>query len=1403
MFTKITRQRICVRHILSLLLTLCLLGGSLPMAPPARAQDPEYPWWGSNMDYDPWLDVGDPTAAHNGAYHFTMPLLDLGGPMGLRFSLIYRSDFMQMSPSLPSDFLHRFWWSPKYSAVLAPAGWVGDVDVWTIQMANGNTVSFKKAGDEWVLPGPTDLGYVDNGSAVRYVLKETADYLYLMDPIAGRVHIFEKVVIGSPPNQFDMGRIVRVVDRNGNQLIYTYGANDQNNPIRIEDGLERSLDLTYGGSLTQVTDQAGRQVSFAFDNGADNGGAPTLRSVTDPLGQTTIFAYTTVQDPYNPFNIYFDNIVSVARPLGNVPYTQAYAAPVLDGMYTVRMVEQTDAYGNTTTLTYDPNQNQVTEDRPDGNEVIYQHHSNNSLPKSMTDAAGNTVHFAKNDDEQMTSITDRFGDTTAFTYHAETGKIASITSTEGDTLAYTYTPQDQTFTNPAAANARGATEQVTFTFYDLTQVNYPDGTHETFAYDDRGNMTTYTDQTGRTWEYQYNDLGLMTRTTNPTAGTTDYTYNPDGALASSTDSDVGTTSYEYDAYKRPSCVTHPDGAFTQIAYDLNDRVTTITDGRGGIYSYEYDANGNLVKATDPTGREAQYEYDLMDRMIGKTDRRGKTTEYTYDEMGRQAAITEPNGDTTELDYDPRGMVNRITNPANQSRQIGFDEEGTVTSMTTSMGNATTFSRDHLGQVTAIANPLGHTITFTRDERSRITAVTDALSRTTTYEYDDLGLLSSVSKPVIGAATFERNDLGLLTRITDPLSKRWDFGYTPMGRLQSTTDPLSNQWQYTYNQRGLLDTITHPEGGTQTWTYDGAGNPVRRQHSDDTDLWFTYDALDRLTAANGITFTYNEVGQVVNTQNPPVSFGATYDDTDRLQIVTYADGLFTVTYQYDTRDLLTRVTDSLTGAEVNFTYDDDGRLIGVQRSSGINATLTWDAASYLTRLQEGSLADLQYTYDAAGQLTSLNAILPLDPADYLTAETDTFTYDDASQVSAAGYAYDQRGRLTQAPGQTFTWDGVGWLTGTGSATMAYNGLRDLMTRSTEGNTTRYYYNHALAQRPIVAEKNEESGQWQRFYVLRPSGSLLYLIDAADGNKVYFYHFDKGGNTLFLTDTSGEVTDAYAYTPFGKLLTHEGANDQPFTFAGAWQARREGDSDLYQMRFRYYDAATARFISREPLWPKITNPKEINPYQYATANPMTYLDRTGLMVEDYEFDWGDLEDNWDGQEEQGLDSMRDWFDALGQQATDVASLWLNSLEQQWNSLVEFGLISEFDPSPYSDPGEAPLFLEEAYDPEIGDYSRLTPEERGLVDLYQGIYGPIGEAHDQVVENGAGWAAGMAAWWGFQQALQRFSPYGTTAYWATRISLLLFPEDGGEQFQVPNNCFYPGCNPYSGWGRPSPLR
>jgi RHS repeat-associated protein len=82
----------------------------------------------------------------------------------------------------------------------------------------------------------------------------------------------------------------------------------------------------------------------------------------------------------------------------------------------------------------------------------------------------------------------------------------------------------------------------------------------------------------------------------------------------------------------------------------------------------------------------------------------------------------------------------------------------------------------------------------------------------------------------------------------------------------------------------------------------------------------------------------------------------------------------------------------------------------------------------------------------------------------------------------------------------------------------------------------------------------------------------------------------------------------------LLGRTGTSAQPFTYVGAFGVRSEPAANLYQMRARYYDPLSARFLSREPIWPVLDQPRGLDPYQYAYGEPMRFIDRTGLDVED---------------------------------------------------------------------------------------------------------------------------------------------------------------------------------------------
>jgi RHS repeat-associated protein len=954
---------------------------------------------------------------------------------------------------------------------------------------------------------------------------------------------------------------------------------------------------------------------------------------TDAMIQTTTFDY------YDAANTNCNLVRKINRPLGNSHIDQTWTTNPSGGN---GVDSQEDAYGNETTLSFSQDvsgDTVTTVTHPDSSQRVF-NHIRDRYPQDVTDENGNQFSMDYNSDDQMTSVTDRLEGSTSITYDETSGMLASFTNAARNTVSYTYASQNQAFTNPANS------ETFSFTFYDLTRIDYPDGTSEQFTYDTNGNRLTRMNQAGKTWTYTYNRKGQVLTVTNPTSGVRTYTYSGDGTMASSTDSDTGTKTYSYDTYKRVTTITYPDSTTVQIAYDLNDQMTSITDENNNVHGYAYDANSNLTTITDPAGNTTRYSYDLMDRVSQVIDRLGKVSTFSYDTMGRLTTLTEPSGNQTVFSRDSRGWVNQVT-LGGQTWQTNYDSEGVVSSESNPSGTSTTYQTDSLGLVTSMTDSLGGTVTLTRDAMTRITGITDVLDRTTRYDHNNLGLLSGVTAPEIGSCSYTRSDLGQVTRINDLNDQNWDFTQTSMGRPQTASDPLGNNTQHTYDTVGRLSQTTYPDGVTLTRTYDNVGNVTRMLFSDGTDLQFSYDSLSQLLTSNSLSFTRDAESRITATQDQGITFGATYDDAGRVKTATYNDDAFTVTYTYDsTTALLSRVTDDLTNTQVDFAYDTDGRLTGISRSNGVNSTLTWDSAGRLTRIQDGSSIDLQYSMDAAGQVTQVNMTVPSDPANALTLGTDSFAYDAASRVSGTGYSYDSRGRLTASQGHTFQWNGTSAVTGIDSVSLAYNGLGDVVTRTDSNNTVLYYYNGAIDYRPIVAEQDETSGQFLRYYVWTPDGGLLYMIDAADSNKVSFCHFDRIGSTLALTDSTGSITDSYAYLPYGKLLEHEGTSAQPFTFLGRWGVRQEGSGgDLYQTRVRYYGSVTARFLNREPLWPSTDDPREINPYQYAFNNPISHLDPTGLdVIEDTRTQISAAEDR-----------LQDAINRLGRVRFSVENTW----------------------------------------------------------------------------------------------------------------------------------------------------
>lgn len=981
-----------------------------------------------------------------------------------------------------------------------------------------------------------------------YQLVSTAEGYQFRDAATSLVHRFDAT-----------GALVRVEDRNGNALSITRGPQG---PTRVEDGLGRSLTFRYQGSnLVEVADQTGRRIGFQQSGG-------NLTQVTDPEGKTHRYNYAVGAPP--------GLVAEKVLPAGNKPITTTYDSQG-------RVTRQTDSRGNSATVEYDrPAAGMTTLTDPLAN-VSRHTHQDQRLLTLHSDPSGRSTTLTYDARQRPTTHTDRHGNRVSATYDSA-GNPASVTDATGNTTRFTWTTQTQG----------------QFQFPKIAAVDLAGGDRYRFSYDNAGNLASATDPAGKTWTYTYNRRGQLLTARNPLGGVTSSTYNDDGTQATITQPSGETIRFEYDALKRPSRILWPDGTSRQFTYNNRDQTVTATDERGKTTRFSYNDNGRLSGQTDPHNATAAVGHDNDERISSLTDRLGNTVRFEYDAVGRLQRMTHPSGQSTTVTRDAAGQAVSVSDSAGLIGSFTRDSEGRISGYTDAASNRWSITQDPAGRITQTSEPDGGTTRFTYDASGRLSAMVNPLNQRAEFTWDPRNLPSRVTLPGAISAQYIHNDLGLLSRVVDPNGNGWSFDYDSQGRLGSTRDPLNRATTYSYDARGRVRQVRLPEGAVDL-AYDGAGNVVRQQYTDGAELRYSFDDSNRLVSANSVALGYDAENRIIGSNGLVIG----WDEAERIASVTYAAGK-TVRYTYDSRGLLTRITDWL-GGSTEFGYNSNRQITSIRRPNGVLTLYTYDAAGRVARIDEsggnvnGSIA---VTRDAWGRVTAADRTLPAatDPP----AGSESLAYDAAHQETG-GAVYDALGRAASAGGNTFTWDQASRLTRLHTAAGADNFSYDALGLLVAGRHN-YVWNYALDLPSVAVFRRVQADL--RYFVHLPNGTLLYAVDAASQQRS-FYHFDEAGNTVFLTGDNGAVTDSYALTPFGEVVSRTGTTDNPFVFQGQYGVLQIADTNLYYMRARWYDAAGGRFLSPDPELS--LDPRRINPYPYAFGDPVNYIDPVGLCGE----------------------------------------------------------------------------------------------------------------------------------------------------------------------------------------------
>ena len=130
------------------------------------------------------------------------------------------------------------------------------------------------------------------------------------------------------------------------------------------------------------------------------------------------------------------------------------------------------------------------------------------------------------------------------------------------------------------------------------------------------------------------------------------------------------------------------------------------------------------------------------------------------------------------------------------------------------------------------------------------------------------------------------------------------------------------------------------------------------------------------------------------------------------------------------------------------------------------------------------------------------------------------------------------------------------------------------------------------------QKEENGNTQSY--VWDSGALFL----EEGGESYSYLNDLSGSVMRLSGNGRDSAASYRYDEFGKDLSGNQGQFQPFGYTGY---QRDGIAGTYYAQAREYDAGSGRFTSEDVVKGSAAYLETLNEYGYCWGNPLIFVDR----------------------------------------------------------------------------------------------------------------------------------------------------------------------------------------------------
>jgi len=1046
---------------------------------------------------------------------------------------------------------------------------------------------FKDMDQQWY---PLNAGNFDQ-------LIENADGSFVLYTRGNRLYRF-----ANPASKAN-GRLTTIEDRAGNALGFSY-TSDILTEVRDAAGRRYDISRDSQNRVKRITDETGRYVEYGYN------AQGMLQSVRNPRGKYNRYSYVS-----NTL------LASITDPRQNVQMTIDY-----DSSH--RVSHLTDGMDNRTAFSYTSTATNVT--LPDGHMKSFQLDSQRVRVERIVDGNINTTQGYEPVASRQRLADYALVNRVVLPENAASGKGSTVSY---DSYGNPLTIVDEKNRKTATTYKQIAGQQ---NLFSIETVRYPGiakaAAHSSFTR--TGKATRTTDVRGHSSSRQYDSTSdLLTRSTDALNNTTHYSYDGMGNNTGIEDAKGNRSQLRYDPLGRLTEEVSPSGLTTSYEHDENGNVVRRTQqGSGHTYTtrYSYDNSDNLSWVEDPQGNRIEYSYDLLNRKAEErftVDGNQLKRRYTYDNRGRLKAITNERNQTTTSFYTSLGQLKYRVNPLQQTViSYEYDKNGNVTQTEDAEGRRLTTAYDVLGRKERVTDSLGNYEAWEYSEAGLVSRHRDARGNDTRYEYDAAGNLEKVTDAEGGKTTATYDGNGNRTLVTDAAGHNTHYVYDELNRVTERRNHSGHTWRFSYDASGNLTEEKMPSGETLKRTYDAFGRVTQLTEKSRTgsivrDIRYTYDAnhnvVSKTSAGHTIHYHYDALDRVTSVTNRyDQTVGYQYDEAGNLKALTYP-GNKVVSYNYDNANRLASLTDWLRQT-TRYSRNDAGQLTRIDLGNGTYTEYSYDKAGRLQLLsnlnkQGKVITRHDMTRDGMGNITRIELEQPLLPQ--LPPSTGTMKYDENNRIlSGAGktFNHDTSGRIIeidQASGQSleYRFDINDRLQSihAGSRTLteySYDQNNNRIGQTQNGTETRYIINE-IARLPDVLAETDSANQIQRYYI--HGEGLVSQIDTA-GNS-YFYHYNPTGHTLALTDRDGQVTDSYAYAPYG-YTTAQGKTHNPFRYVGRYGVMDDGNG-LHYMRARYYQESIKRFISLDVLMGDMDNPQSLNRYAYVLGNPILGIDPSG--------------------------------------------------------------------------------------------------------------------------------------------------------------------------------------------------